>query len=740
MSARRLPCHWYVAVSIITASALLAVSGCGGGGGSSGGAAAAPGAGSGTAGGGSTTGGGTGGGTTGGGSTGGGGPAALTPPGTATNQPQWQTALAALAAAPSPDPVRFEAASLAAYDDLIARAWPGIAPRVAAEIETSLQGAAGNALSGVAIASVGAVTVDVAAPPALAASAPAPRQTVEAFLPAPPQRWSVEVEVLLGGTIPLSIGGVSIPISISIPVTATASDVAVVAPVDMDLADPTRPRIASAGTPSVALRLTLASNAPELQQVSGLVTQLLDPIVRAALQVGAIVAQQQLGIALGQLPDERDWGRGGPPVAATPNAPALEPIADALAVAIDRDHTPHGNVYEAVFDQPHAGGSIVGFRHHGDAAIWTGSYLASLAYRYDVDGDPRALTAAARIISAFDKQTRLSPPPFDGLLARTAIPLSSPHAAALRGSQSYYEGTVNGVAYGALGDISRDQYTGVLFGLGQAWHRMPPLRSEITPIVERLIDQLDRHGWNAFKAPGQGNYPADPATALSVTFAQAPQAVLAFATVGRVVDPARWSALHARTAPLADMLWFNAWVSAGEVHESYYRYNLSHTNLLTLVELETDPDRYRAYLRLMRILRTTVGHHQNAWFDVIAAVADPSAGPTLGPRVQRELELWTLRPRRGFAVTNSADPSIAKATITATIPAWGGSPGGALTTAPRTREVAVLPLPIDRRTASDFVWQRSPFSLDGAKDPHEQPPGIDLVLPYWVGRNHGLLR
>ena len=58
----------------------------------------------------------------------------------------------------------------------------------------------------------------------------------------------------------------------------------------------------------------------------------------------------------------------------------------------------------------------------------------------------------------------------------------------------------------------------------------------------------------------------------------------------------------------------------------------------------------------------------------------------------------------------------------------------------RTKTVALFPLPIELRKPADFLWQRSPFDLDGGKAPTDQQPGTDLCLPYWLGRSHGFLQ
>ena len=49
-------------------------------------------------------------------------------------------------------------------------------------------------------------------------------------------------------------------------------------------------------------------------------------------------------------------------------------------------------------------------------------------------------------------------------------------------------------------------------------------------------------------------------------------------------------------------------------------------------------------------------------------------------------------------------------------------------------------IPIEKRVHGDFVWQQKPFELTGGNPPTRQNPGIDMILPYWLGRAHGLFR
>ena len=114
----------------------------------------------------------------------------------------------------------------------------------------------------------------------------------------------------------------------------------------------------------------------------------------------------------------------------------------------------------------------------------------------------------------------------------------------------------------------------------------------------------------------------------------------------------------------------------------------------------------------------------------------PPTATTIGPQIRAELERWTLRPRRGFTIRNSQDPTILHATYTTTLPNQTGTPTQPLRTGTRSWDVAVYPVPIEKRPPSSFIFSSSPFELDGSVDPREQPPGNDFLLPYWVARNH----
>jgi uncharacterized protein (TIGR03437 family) len=48
------------------------------------------------------------------------------------------------------------------------------------------------------------------------------------------------------------------------------------------------------------------------------------------------------------------------------------------------------------------------------------------------------------------------------------------------------------------------------------------------------------------------------------------------------------------------------------------------------------------------------------------------------------------------------------------------------------------PIPVPERVRTDFLWQRSPYLLYGGGSGRIETPGIDFILPYWMGRYYGI--
>jgi hypothetical protein len=342
------------------------------------------------------------------------------------------------------------------------------------------------------------------------------------------------------------------------------------------------------------------------------------------------------------------------------------------------------------------------------------------AMRHDLTGDARALAAVERGLLGFRRCLDVGGAG-QGLLGRCVVPVADPLVAQIRGNPDYYEGAVDGVLYGATGDQSRDHYMGALLGCSQAWLRVPPARARALACVADMCDYIQRNDLVVYRKPGSSEL------SRALTFAQTPGGVWAFARVASVMDPARYGALASRTEPVVPVIWLAGWASTFDVHTSYYKFDLGNDEVVILTTTETDPARYREYVRIADLHHGAVAEHQNACFDVVYGMTVPAAAPHVGPRVRAALERWTLRPRRAFASGLETDPAIAKEVFVS--PETG-----------QAETVAREPVPIERRHAGDFIWQHSPFDLrDSYTSPEIQYPGIDLVQPYWAGRAYGML-
>lgn len=351
--------------------------------------------------------------------------------------------------------------------------------------------------------------------------------------------------------------------------------------------------------------------------------------------------------------------------------------------------------------------SASGYTQAADNAIWTGHYLAAEAFRYSVTHSSDAL---GNVRKALHGITALIDVTGTDLLARFLIPRSSPYADAVLGeeaSHGIYDGTYNGEPYGWLGNTSRDQYSGVFFGLGVAYSLVDDesVRREIRSDVDRMLAFLTRNGWNV-RMPN-GNY--------STTFIGRPEQQLSFLQVGRLVDPLRWTTMYkAMRASFAASTALPVAYECMDPYNSYYKFNLDHINFYNLIRLEEPGTPRTLYMNAFTSLRNCTRTHQNAHFNMIERGLQ-GANVIRDNETVNLLGLWLERPRRDVFVDN-----------TGKYPACGDNR-------------ACSPIPVNDRYTTDFLWQRSPFQLKGGGDGTVPTPGVDYILPYWMARYYGVL-
>jgi hypothetical protein len=392
--------------------------------------------------------------------------------------------------------------------------------------------------------------------------------------------------------------------------------------------------------------------------------------------------------------------------------------ADEISANIQRLHLvgsfPHPTIVDPRFAsaEPSAPDyfKVVDYVRAGDAAIWTGHYLAAEAFRYAVTRSPDALTNARRALGGIQGLVDVTTPAQPGLLARFLWPDTWEYAdrmAAAEASHGVYRGAPGGVPHRWLGNTSRDQYSGVFFGLGVAFDLIdePDVRSRTADLVTRMLDFLLRNNWNV--AMPDGSY--------STTFLQRPDQQLALLQVGRRVNPARFDVVYrAHRTPYSEVVGVPVAFECVDPHGSYYKFNLNHINLYNLIRLEEAGVARIAYVDAFRTLRGCTRNHENAHFNLVdRALNGPEAARDGDTRTY--LRLWLERPRRDHHVDLRAKYAACA----------------------DNRACAVIP--VNERVNTDFLWQRSPFLLRGGGDGTVETAGIDYLLAYWMGRHYGVL-
>lgn len=407
-------------------------------------------------------------------------------------------------------------------------------------------------------------------------------------------------------------------------------------------------------------------------------------------------------------------------VAAAPD----EGSALAISANIQAAHVPFGTVIDPVYGSGDPASAdyttLVGYNRAADAAIWTGHYLAAESFRYRVTGSADALVNAKGTIDAI---AALLDVPGTGVLARFTVPEASPWADGIllgEAQHGIYPGVRDGVPHCWLGNTSRDQYSGVFFGLGVAYDMIGDAgtRARVRSLVTRMLDFLIRNGWNVAMPPQPAPNACPTGTAydaFSTTFLQRPEQRLSFLQVGRHVNPRRFEALYvAERAAHAATVSIPIRTECQDTHGSYYKFNLDHVNLYNLLRLEEPASPYRAfYVEAFEVLRGCTGSHQNAHFNMIARGVD-AADPVRDAETVELLGLWLQRPRRDYFKD-----------LSGTYPVCG--------------DRACDPIPVNDRVNTDFLWQRSPFQLAGGKDGTIETAAIDYILPWWMARYYGVV-
>src|SRR5205814_2931074 len=248
-------------------------------------------------------------------------------------------------------------------------------------------------------------------------------------------------------------------------------------------------------------------------------------------------------------------------------------------LAISRDIQSRHMTYDTILDPVYASptsNEIVSYSRCGDSAIWTGHYLAAEAFRYSVTHSADAVANAQRAIAGIKGLMDVTG---NNVLARCLIPDGSPYKGDLESEEA-----PNGIYRSApgntwVGNTSRDQYSGVMFGLGVAFDLFddPALKSAIAAQVTRIVDYLRGQNWLVIMPNGS----------ITTTFLIRPDQQLAFLQLARHVNPNRFSTTYDINRVLLSPLVIAPVSIEVQDDGSYFKFNIDSIDLYTLIHLES---------------------------------------------------------------------------------------------------------------------------------------------------------
>ncbi len=219
-------------------------------------------------------------------------------------------------------------------------------------------------------------------------------------------------------------------------------------------------------------------------------------------------------------------------VLSDPMASAAEGDALTIDANIQARHLLNGAVLDPIFSTI-GSQQIADYTRCGDSALWTGLYLAAEAFRYGVTQSPDALknlTGAVAALKGLEDVTG------NNLLARCMVPVDSPYAESIS-SQEAANGihTSGSAGWIWVGNTSRDEYSGALFGLTVAYDMVndPNLKSDLTALITRIIEYVQTHNWSVQMPDGS----------ISTSFLVRPDQIETLLAIGRHVNSGHFSGI-----------------------------------------------------------------------------------------------------------------------------------------------------------------------------------------------------
>ena len=424
---------------------------------------------------------------------------------------------------------------------------------------------------------------------------------------------------------------------------------------------------------------------------------------------------------------------------ATDFDPVLHPKAQTYQEYLDQWHTPDLGALVTIQFADETRQAPVCDHYLGDSTIWTGMYLASQAYRYQVTGDPDARTEVIRIAHYLHQLMDITDTL--GYIGRYAAHDEMPFNCNIAPDDSWkVYGTGEWEGYFWLDHTSRDQYSGWWLGLSAAYVAVDDeeMRATIRQDFKDVIQMLEENRWNITDENGEwtGNGAAWVGPLMRLSW---------LTQAAYVIDePYYWELLDKQYELNKPFLPIDIWSWLNK-YEEYFGNNLRHNAFLPLFRFWPDRERLQDLWDMFeKFNRPYVAHTLNPWFDSVYVAGclrlnncDETEVSSIIEDTQRTLELYWEPPSWKREVTCSEIPldpfSVAAHEWLQGIP-WLE---GIINIDPQT----LAPREINDRHWTDIYWQSTPFeaSCYSPPDPTFEGPGMDYLLAYYVNVYYGVL-
>ena len=173
-------------------------------------------------------------------------------------------------------------------------------------------------------------------------------------------------------------------------------------------------------------------------------------------------------------------------------------------------------------------------------------------------------------------------------------------------------------------------------------------------------------------------------------------------------------------------------------HNSYFNFNLHHLRAYNNIGLEANLGT-RAFLKQeFAILDATTRDDVNAHFETItySFTGEPARLDMAIQHLRDWLEYhatWNEGHINSTLCGNGLT-CIPEDQVTTTEQTPLG-PVESVHAGTSTKQRSATPLPVGVRPGSDFLWQRSPYRLDGGQNATGEAASVDFLLPYYMLRH-----